>query len=145
MASSAFRGEASGLSSSTTTTLTTPVRRLDSAAPLLHPDRAHFHTDKIRPETLFFTDDISIEQTFYNSKGVLTTRQKDIADGQGVYTMTLTNKSDFIDPLTRYNPFFYDDNPGVRSLLDVHLQRVSREAMRRAMFTLILQAIPGGQ
>jgi hypothetical protein len=74
---------------------------------------------------------------------VLTTIHPDISTtDQGIYEMTMTDATRRIELNQTYRPFFYDADPSVASLLDVHLKRDSTEAMREAKFTLTLQAIP---
>jgi hypothetical protein len=108
---------------------------------LLHPDRTHMHVDKIQPSSLYFRD-IVLDQTYYNSKGVLTTTHPAISDtDQGIYQITMTDASRVIEPNQTYRPLFYDADPTVSSLLDIHLKRDSAEAMREAKFTLTLQPI----
>jgi hypothetical protein len=117
-------------------------QRTGSGGSLFHPDRTHMHVDKIKPDTLFFRD-IILDQTYYNSQGVLTTIHPDISGtDQGIYQITMTDATRRIEPSQTYRPLFYDADPAVASLLDIHLKRDTAEAMREAKFTLTLQAIP---
>jgi hypothetical protein len=109
---------------------------------LFHPDRTHMHVDKIQPDSLVFRD-IELDQTYYNSRGVLTTIHPAISGtDQGIYEIMMMDPTRRIEPNQTYRPLFYDGDPAVASLLDVHLKRDTTEAMREAKFTLTLQAIP---
>jgi hypothetical protein len=106
---------------------------------LFHPDRAHMHVDRVQPSALVFRD-VVLDQTYYDSKGVLKTTHPDISGtDQGVYQMTMTDKTRVIEPNQTYRPLFYDADPAVASLLEIHLKRDS--GLSDAKFTLTLQPI----
>ncbi len=108
---------------------------------LFHPDRTHMHVDKIIPDTLYFRD-VILDQSYYDSKGVLKTIHPELSGtDQGIYQITMTDGRRKIEPNQTYRPFFYDADPKVASLLDIHLKRDTTEAMLQAKFTLTLQPI----
>lgn len=114
---------------------------------LLHPDRAHLHTDKILPDRLGF-EVLDIIQQFYTGPAnnqTLQTRRPYLEGSSGVYSLDLfSGLSDFVVMDQEvWSPFVFDPNnpknPTKSSLLDIHLHFTGRENLANSTFTLVLQ------
>lgn len=123
-----------------------PNTLLAQRGSLFHPDRAHYHTDKILPAAVGF-EDYLIDRHFYNDKDdkVLKTSNPTLDDGRGDTLIEFRSKKYLVNDKAKWKPFYFDaanpDDPDKSSLLDIHLHFTGREKLKATEFTLVLQPL----